>query len=101
MRTTEYTVSLAANAPDFWLLSDRQLAHSCLYIARGRFPGVKPFLRAQAMRVFLLWRDTINSQRQTQADFEQGAGALAALRKRTIQLLVRLSLPDATGARDA
>ena len=91
---------LVDDATDFRLLSDRQLAHGCLYIARGRFPGVKPFLRTQAMRVFLLWRDAINAQRRTQADCEQAVGALAALRKRTIQLLIRLSLPEANAGRE-
>lgn len=92
MPTIDHTARIAEDTPSLWQLSDRQLAHSCLYIARGLFPEVKPFLRAHAMRVFLLWRDAIGASCRTQADFEQAAGSLAALRKRTIQLLVRVSL---------
>ncbi|HEY2861926.1 MAG TPA: hypothetical protein VGJ21_26230 [Terracidiphilus sp.] len=86
-----YTVRLADYAPGLWSLSDRELAQGCLYIAQGRVPGVKLFLRAHAMRVFLLWRDAIGRRHGSLADFEQLAGIRAAFRKRTIQLLVQLS----------
>ena len=99
--TTQYTVELADNIPDFWALSDHQLATSCVRIAEGRFPGSKPFLRAEAMRLFLLWRETVNANSRTRHEMEQRACTIAALRKRTIQILVRLSLPAQYASRPA
>jgi hypothetical protein len=78
--------------PDFWALSDLQLARGCLRIAEGRLPEAKPLLRAEAVRLFLLWQDTLNAVCRTRGDIQETAGTLAALRKRTIQVLVRLSL---------
>jgi hypothetical protein len=43
--------------PDFWSLSDRQLERACRIVAEGRVPSSLPFLRAEAMRLFLLWRE--------------------------------------------
>jgi hypothetical protein len=77
--------------PDFWALSDQQLAETCIRIAEGQIPGSRPFLRAEATRLFLLWHESMNATRRTPEISEQRACLLAALRKRTIQILVSIS----------
>lgn len=98
MRAIQYTIELSHDAPNFWALSDRQLAASCVEVAQGHIAGTPSFLRAEALRLFLQWREAINAPSRTLADAEQARGRLAALRKRTIQILVRLSLRAATSA---
>lgn len=77
--------------PDFWELSDLDLARSCLLIADNRPGPGNAVLKAEAMRLFLLWRETINSDHQTSKQKEERTQLMAGLRKRTIQVLVRLS----------
>jgi hypothetical protein len=90
--TTEYVFEQPAATPDFWQFSDAELARSCVMVAESRSgPGNSP-LRAEAMRLFLLWREAIQNARRTGYRQEQGLAALWSLRKRTIQILVRLSL---------
>jgi hypothetical protein len=81
--------------PDFWSLSDRQLERACRIVAEGRVPSSLPFLRAEAMRLFLLWREGNVDVAQERCEGEQRACLLTALRKRTIQILVRISLTAA------
>jgi hypothetical protein len=78
--------------PDFWEFSDRELAKSCVLMAESRSgPGNAP-LRAEAMRLLLLWREAINGRCSSSEQREHGMALSWSLRKRTIQLLVRLSL---------
>jgi hypothetical protein len=88
LHTFEYVHSM----PDFWVLSDQQLARTCMCIAEGRLPDSRPLLRAEAMRLFLLWHESMNAVLRTPEISEQQACLLAALRKRTIQILVSQSL---------
>jgi hypothetical protein len=81
--------------PDFWSLSDRQLERACRMVAEGRVPVSLPLLRAEAMRLFLLWRECSVEVTQERGDNERRVCLLAALRKRTIQVLVRISLTAA------
>jgi hypothetical protein len=87
MTTTPYVLN--STMPDFWSLSDTQLERACRMVADGRVPFSPPFLRAEAMRLFLLWRECIAEVAQER---DQRACLLAALRKRTIQILVRIAL---------
>jgi len=91
MGTTEYPFNSAA-MPDFWSLSDRQLERACRMVADGRVPLSPPFLRAEAMRLFLLWRENAVDVAQPRGEREDRVCLLAALRKRTIQILVRIAL---------
>ncbi len=81
--------------PDFWSLSDRQLERACRMVAEGRVRLSLPLLRAESMRLFLLWRECNVEARQERRESEQRVCLLAALRKRTIQVLVRISLTAA------
>jgi hypothetical protein len=91
MGSTQYTFEGAEQMPDLWALSDRQLARACVRIAQGWVPGSRPFLRAEALRLFLLWKESLDAACRNR-DGEHQAGELAALRKRTIQILVRISV---------
>jgi hypothetical protein len=92
MGSTQYTFEGVEQMPDFWALSDRQLASSCVRIAQGWVPGLGPYLRAEALRLFLLWKESLGAVCRTRDESEHEAGVLAALRKRTIQILVRISV---------
>jgi hypothetical protein len=97
MGSTQYTFEGVDQMPDFWALSDRQLARSCVRIAQGWVPGLRPFLRAEALRLFLLWRESLDAARRKVDESEHQAAELAALRKRTIQVLVRISVQGSGG----
>jgi hypothetical protein len=88
LHTFEYVYSM----PDFWALSDQQLARTCMCIAERRLPGPRPLLRAEATLLFLLWQESTNAVLRTPEISKQRACLLAALRKRTIQVLVSQSL---------
>jgi hypothetical protein len=89
---TEYVFEQPVSAPDFWQFSDIELARSCVLVAESRSGPGNAVLRAEAMRLFLMWRDAINAPRRRVDDRELGTTMLSSLRKRTIQILVRLSL---------
>jgi hypothetical protein len=87
------TFDLPGAMPDFWALTDRQLERACRMMAEGRVPMSLPLLRGEAMRLFLLWREYTPAKiEETRSEGEQRACLLAALRKRTIQVLVRIAL---------
>ncbi len=78
-------------SPDFWALSEMELAESCRLIAEGRCSRARISQRAEAMRVWMVWRDHL-TPRRTREEAEERAAILAALRRRTIQMLVKLSI---------
>ena len=90
-RVVEYVFEQPNPVPDYWAFSDTELARSCLMIAESGTGTRDAFLRAEALRVFLLWREAINAQHGT-AEPRDWIALLWSLRKRTIQMLVRLSL---------
>jgi hypothetical protein len=62
--------------------------------AQGRVPGLRPFLRAEALRLSLLWKEAMPPSPNVEAQREERACVLAALRRRAIQVLVRISVPQ-------
>lgn len=91
IESPQYTLEWVHQVPDFWALSEEQLAKSCLHIAQGRIRGSRPLLRSEALRLFLLWQESLQAPCRTRDQSEQRVNVLAALRKRTIQILVRIS----------
>jgi hypothetical protein len=81
-----------AAIPDFWQFSDVELAQCCVLVAESRSGQRNAPVRAEAMRLFLMWRGAIQAKRVRGSDYERGTVLLESLRKRTIQILVRLSL---------
>jgi hypothetical protein len=88
---TEYVFEQPVSVPDYWQFSDAELARSCMLVAESRSGQRNAPVRLEAMRLFLLWREAINGRRKGEVR-EQGAGMLWSLRKRTIQILVRMSM---------
>jgi len=88
----EYVFEQPNPVPDYWGFSDIELAWSCRLIAEGRSGPRNALLRAEAVRLFLLWREAMSAGRGQGEEREDRIGLMWGLRKRTIQILVRLSL---------
>ncbi|HEY3706257.1 MAG TPA: hypothetical protein VGL22_14435 [Terracidiphilus sp.] len=95
MGATLYTFESVSDTSEFWEMSHEELAEGCIRVAEGQFPQTRPLVRAEAVRLFLLWREAMGTDGTTCDEKERQAGMLAALRKRTIQVLIRVSLPPA------
>lgn len=80
--------------PNFWALSDIQLAKSCVLVAESHAGQTNPAVKGEAERLFLLWHDAINGRDEAGPERERRAALLSGLRKRTIQILVKLSLDE-------
>ena len=88
----EYVFAQPDAVPDYWSFSDIELARCCVLVAESRSGLRNALLRGEAMRVFLMWREAINARRLRGEAREDRIALLWSLRKRTIQILVRLSL---------
>ena len=76
---------------DFWSLSPAQLTRQCELIAEGGHADIDKELQGEASRLCTLWQD---AQDKPDDDMDGRAGKAArraALRKRTIEILVKLS----------
>ena len=78
--------------PNFWVLSNLELANSCKLVGEGRSGPANAPLRAEALRLFLMWREALQSSNRRGEEREERNLMVSGLRKRTIQILVRLSL---------
>jgi hypothetical protein len=87
-----------AEMPNFWDLTDRELAKSCRLMAEGQAMGTSGLTSAEAMRLSLVWNDAFNSPTRSGEEREKRAALIQGLRKRTIQILVRLCIAPATRA---
>lgn len=94
MDATDYTSRSVPRS--FWDLSDRELAASCRWMAENHLRVESPAVRAEALRLFLLWLDTLNEVGPAGEVRQHQAALLSGLRKRTIQILVKLgrSIPS-------
>ncbi len=88
---TEYVFEQPVSVPDYWQFSDAELARTCKLVAESRSGPRNAPVRGEALRLLLLWREAINGRRKGEVR-EQGAVMLWSLRKRTIQILVRMSM---------
>ena len=88
----EYVFEQPSPVPDYWGYSEIELARCCRLIAESRSGVRSGPLRAEAMRLFLLWREAINRRGGSGEQQEDRIALMWGLRKRTIQILVRLSL---------
>ena len=88
----EYVFEQPDPVPDYWGFTEIELARSCKLIAESRSGPRNALLRAEALRLFLLWREAINARGGSREEREDRVALIWGLRKRTIQILVRLSL---------
>lgn len=81
----------SASPRSFWDLSDAELATSCLLVAVQQDSPCASDVRAEAARLFDLWRETMDDADEDRGERERRAALLSGLRKRTIQILVKLT----------
>lgn len=72
-----------------WKLSFEELAHKCQELGHGSLPGSDPGHSEEARRLYRGWTDAFSINKHDNDAGERIAAATSALRKRTIELLVR------------
>jgi len=82
---------------DFWSLNSEALAEQCSLIAHSDPAAIDDRTRAEAGQLFEEWEEAIHMPEVEFEDKERRAAQLAALRKRTIEILVRVSLRQEEG----
>jgi hypothetical protein len=75
---------------NIWALSNEQLAEQCRAIAEGGAPSAGQELQAEAERLDASWCDALGSAGDDYDGRARKAAQQAALRKRTIEILVKL-----------
>lgn len=78
----------------FWSLASPQLAERCRWIAEIAPKTVDASLRAEAGRLYAAWLDALDQPRDDFDEKRRKAALRAGLRKRTIEILVKI---DRTG----
>lgn len=74
-----------------WSLSATQLAGQCRLIAESASAAIDPPLQAEARRLYDAWKDAL-AMPETDFDArERKASQQAGLRKRTIEILVKIA----------
>ncbi|KAA6460125.1 hypothetical protein DYQ86_13815 [Acidobacteria bacterium AB60] len=91
-RPVAYVYERPDPVPDYWGYSDVELARCCRLIAEGHSGASNALLCGEAVRLLLLWRESLMPRRRRGEEYEDGVALLWSLRRRTIQILVRLSL---------
>jgi len=78
-----------ANSKDnVWLLTSAQLSHKIQAIADGDTTAIDEALRTEARRLCSNWRDALKPAEKDIEKQSERASQLAAVRKRTIQILL-------------
>jgi hypothetical protein len=75
----------------FWELKPSQLAHECTLIADGGSPAADSKLRTEAAQLAAEWQDALKLPQDAFGDEARRAEQLAALRTRTIEILVKMA----------
>lgn len=76
---------------DFWALKPVQLAHECRLIADGAIAETDEKLRAEARDLATEWRIALDLPRDEFEEQARRAARIAGLRKRTIEILIKLT----------
>ena len=79
------------SSPSFWALSDAELALACHVMAQKGFADPGADIRLEAGRLLLLWREALETPGHIGEDRARRLWLSSGLRKRTIQVLVRLN----------
>lgn len=88
----EFTFEPPEGMPNYWDYSDAQLAQSCAELVQKSCAESEAQTRAEAMRLTLLWHEVLSSAGEASGVRSDCAPLLSSLRKRTIQVLIRVSL---------
>jgi hypothetical protein len=73
---------------NFWSMHSSQLRDQCIEIADTAPTGVEPALQAEARQLAIEWQEAIDIQSEDVFVQSRKASLVAALRKRTIEILV-------------
>lgn len=76
---------------DVWALSSSGLASRCREIAEGSLPAEDKALQAEAGRLSVEWRDALSLPNEEFGDQARRTALTLALRKRTIEILLKIS----------
>lgn len=76
---------------DFWALKPTQLAHECRLIAAGNIAEAGDKLRTEAKTLASEWSLAIDMPHDDFDEQARRAARIAALRKRTIEILVKVT----------
>jgi hypothetical protein len=76
---------------NYWSMSDIELARNCRAIAESSSASITDAMKAEAKRLYGDWRDAINFPENGRQERARRATTMAALRKRSIQIMVKLS----------
>jgi len=87
----ETALGIAAALRNLWDLSEPELASVCRLIGQGRVATASRMIRTEAIQLFTVWMEALNNPARTDEDRVRRAALLSGLRKRTIQILVKLS----------
>ena len=78
--------------PNFWDFSDVELALACRAIVLGHVAGPYADLHAEAGRLLALWHEALETPDRMGDERARRHSLSSGLRKRTIQVLVLLSM---------
>ena len=76
---------------NFWALSSSQLAAQIALIANGDLTAIDKAIRVEAGLLVAEWQDALKMPKATLDDEESKVAQLAGLKKRTIEILVKVS----------
>jgi hypothetical protein len=75
---------------NYWALQFRQLEKACLNLSRSTLPMIDPTRRAEMERLSASWEEALALPEENYEEISRRANVLAGLRKRTIEILVKL-----------
>lgn len=81
------------NAP-IWSLSPQQLATECRLIAEFNSGSIDKALTEEAGRLYAVWQDALKLPEDGEEQRAHKAELCAGLRKRTIEILIKLSMSE-------
>lgn len=77
------------SSDNLWKLSFEELAHKCQELGHNSSNDVDPSLREEARRIYGGWTEALAIDKHSNDAAERIAAATYALRKRTIELLMK------------
>jgi len=75
---------------NYWALQFKQLEKACLNLSHSNSPMIDPTRRAEMERLYASWEEALALPEENYEEISRRANVLAGLRKRTIEILVKL-----------
>lgn len=74
-----------------WSMNSRQLAEQCRMLAEAKAGVLEEPLQAETKRLYDAWKDALDQREDAYEDHARKASLQAGLRKRTIEILIKVS----------